>query len=234
MRAERDKERFKKQLTIDINHELKTPVASIILCMETMHDFPGLPEDKRLELENRVVASATRLQNMLRDVSLITRLDEGADVIHMSPQHVVEVISDVIDEMRPAAAKAGVEILAELPDRKMTVLGNAPLIEAIFRNLIRNSLLYSEGTMVIVKGDDNGNWCVSDNGNGIPEVHHEHIFDRFYRLEADRSREAGGTGLGLAIVRNAVLLHGGDIRIANANPGVAFFFNLPPDSSSHQ
>ncbi len=227
MKAERDKERFKKQLTIDINHELKTPVASIILCMETLHDFPDLPAAKQKELEDRILQSAIRLQNMLKDVSVITRMDEGADVINMSPLPMTDIVRDVVEELRPAAAKAGMELSAKLPDEPLTVNGNAPLIEAVFRNLIRNAILYSGGTEIVVEGDREGNWVVRDNGTGIPEEHHPHIFDRFYRLEPGRSRKAGGTGLGLAIVRNAVLLHGGDIAISNANPGTVFSFNFP-------
>jgi len=227
MKAEREKETVKKRLTIDINHELKTPVASIILSLETLRDFPDLPIAKRRILQERLLANALRLQNMLKDVSVITRMDEGLDMINMSPVPITDIVNEVMNDLEPAASRRNIELRRSLPPQSLMVNGNTALLESIFRNLVNNAILYSGGTFISVTCTDNTHWCVSDNGCGIPETHFSHIFDRFYRLEAGRSREAGGTGLGLAIVHNAIILHGGSITIKAANPGVAFHFTIP-------
>ncbi|MBD5231950.1 MAG: sensor histidine kinase [Muribaculaceae bacterium] len=234
LKAEREKERFKKQLTIDINHELKTPVASIILCLETLKDFPDLPPVRREEMENRILTNALRLQNMLKDVSLITRMDEGSDMIHFTPVSLNELVTEVADDLRPSAAKKGIEIVVDMPRTPQMIDGNAPMLESIFRNLIRNAILYCGGTEIKITGDEQGNWTVGDDGIGIAEEHYPHIFDRFYRLDKGRSRKVGGTGLGLAIVKTAVELHGGKIAISSNDPGTLFSFNFPNQTAALQ
>lgn len=228
--AEREKEAFKKRLTTDINHELKTPVASIVLCLETMRDFPSLPEKQKAELNRRMMNNALRLQNMLKDVSLITRMDEGSQMISLSPISLRDVVEEVVSDLTPAAVRSEIEIIMDMPEGDDLIInGNEPLLESIFRNLINNAIQYSGGTQITVKTDGKGNWSIRDNGSGIPEEHHPHIFDRFYRLDVGRSSKAGGTGLGLAIVASAVQIHGGKISIALGRPGTIFSFTLPPE-----
>lgn len=227
MKAEREKERLKKQLTIDINHELKTPVTSIILSLETLHDFPDLPVAQREIIESRIMSNARRLESMLKDVSVITRMDEGAEMIHFATVSLAEIVSGVVADLTPIAAKKGMKIQMKMPDVPLTVNGNASLLESVFRNLVYNSILYSGGSEIKIYTDGHGLWRVSDDGCGIPEEHHSQIFDRFYRMEAGRSRKAGGTGLGLAIVLNSVALHGGHITLYNTHPGVTFEFTIP-------
>lgn len=227
MKAEREKERFKKQLTIDINHELKTPVASIILSLETLQDFPDLPVEQREMIEKRILFNAHRLQDMLKDVSLITRMDEGVDMIHFNTVSLSEIVHEVIADLSPMASQKGVVINTHMPPVPILANGNSSLLESVFRNLIYNAILYSGCTEISVYTDGAGLWRISDNGCGIPEKHHARIFDRFYRMDAGRSREAGGTGLGLAIVHNSVMLHRGHITLYNTHPGVTFEFTIP-------
>lgn len=227
MKAEREKERFKKQLTIDINHELKTPVASIILSLETLQDFPDLPVEQREMIEKRILFNAHRLQDMLKDVSLITRMDEGVDMIHFNTVSLSEIVHEVIADLSPMASQKGVVINTHMPPVPILANGNSSLLESVFRNLIYNAILYSGCTEISVYTDGAGLWRISDNGCGIPEKHHARIFDRFYRMDAGRSREAGGTGLGLAIVHNSVILHRGHITLYNTHPGVTFEFTIP-------
>lgn len=227
MKAERAKERFKKQLTIDINHELKTPVASIILSLDTLHDFPDLPVAQREMIEKRIFNNAHRLQDMLKDVSLITRMDEGLDMIHFSNVSLADIVNEVIADLTPIASQKGIVIHSIMPSSPLLAKGNSSLLESVFKNLIYNSILYSGCTEISVFTDGAGLWRISDNGCGIPEEHHTRIFDRFYRMDAGRSREAGGTGLGLAIVLNSVMLHGGHITLYNTHPGVTFEFTIP-------
>ena len=221
LRQEKDKIRLKKQLTNNINHELKTPVASILVCLELLRDHPEmLPEEKKRELNDRIFANAQRLNSLLKDVAAITRMDEGEEMIEKAPVDLAELVNDVVAEER---LRTSMNITVDMPQLKIS--GNRQLLESIFRNLIDNAISYSGGSEIVIKADSEGNFTVSDNGCGVPDEHPPHIFERFYRIDKGRSRAAGGTGLGLSIVRNAVGIHGSDISVTN-NGGLQFRFRL--------
>lgn len=221
LRQEKDKIRLKKQLTNNINHELKTPVASILVCLELLRDHPEmLSEEKKRELNDRIFANAQRLNSLLKDVAAITRMDEGEEMIEKAPVDLAELVNDVVAEER---LRTSMNITVNMPQLKIS--GNRQLLESIFRNLIDNAISYSGGSEIVIKADSEGNFIVSDNGCGVPDEHLPHIFERFYRIDKGRSRAAGGTGLGLSIVRNAVGIHGSDISVTN-NGGLQFRFRL--------
>lgn len=221
LRQEKDKIRLKKQLTNNINHELKTPVASILVCLELLRDHPEmLSEEKKRELNDRIFANAQRLNSLLKDVAAITRMDEGEEMIEKAPVDLAELVNDVVAEER---LRTLMNITVDMPQLKIS--GNRQLLESIFRNLIDNAISYSGGSEIVIKADSEGNFTVSDNGCGVPDEHLPHIFERFYRIDKGRSRAAGGTGLGLSIVRNAVGIHGSDISVTN-NGGLQFRFRL--------
>lgn len=221
LRQEKDKIRLKKQLTNNINHELKTPVASILVCLELLRDHPEmLSEEKKRELNDRIFANAQRLNSLLKDVAAITRMDEGEEMIEKAPVDLAELVNDVVAEER---LRTSMNITVDMPQLKIS--GNRQLLESIFRNLIDNAISYSGGSEIVIKADYEGNFTVSDNGCGVPDEHLPHIFERFYRIDKGRSRAAGGTGLGLSIVRNAVGIHGSDISVTN-NGGLQFRFRL--------
>lgn len=221
MRHEKDKIRLKKQLTNNINHELKTPVASILVCLELLRDHPEmLSEEKKRELNDRIFANAQRLNSLLKDVAAITRMDEGEEMIEKVPVDLTELVNDVVAEER---LRTSMNITVDMP--QLNINGNRQLLESIFRNLIDNAISYSGGSEIVIKADDEGNFTVSDNGCGVPDEHLPHIFERFYRIDKGRSRAAGGTGLGLSIVRNAAGIHGSDISVTN-DGGLHFRFRL--------
>lgn len=221
LRQEKDKIRLKKQLTNNINHELKTPVASILVCLELLRDHPEmLSEEKKRELNDRIFANAQRLNSLLKDVAAITRMDEGEEMIEKAPVDLAELVNDVVAEER---LRTSMNITVDMPQLKIS--GNRQLLESIFRNLIDNAISYSGGSEIVIKADNEGNFTVSDNGCGVPDEHLPHIFERFYRIDKGRSRAAGGTGLGLSIVRNAVGIHGSDISVTN-DGGLQFRFRL--------
>ena len=221
LRQEKDKIRLKKQLTNNINHELKTPVASILVCLELLRDHPEmLSEEKKLELNDRIFANAQRLNSLLKDVAAITRMDEGEEMIEKAPVDLAELVNDVVAEEQ---LRTSMNITVDMPQLKIN--GNRQLLESIFRNLIDNAISYSGGSEIVIKADNEGNFTVSDNGCGVPDEHLPHIFERFYRIDKGRSRAAGGTGLGLSIVRNAVGIHGSDISVTN-DGGLQFRFRL--------
>ncbi len=220
IRLEKDKIRLKKQLTNNINHELKTPVASILVCLELLNDHPEMESKKKEEFIQRIHANARRLSALLKDVSVITRMDEEADMIERCEVNLSDIVTDIVEE---ESLRTDMKIMLHMP--MLTINGNRQLLESIFRNLIDNAISHSNATEMKINADENGNFIISDNGCGISSEHLPHIFERFYRIDKGRSRQSGGTGLGLSIVRNAVAFHGGKIE-ARSNCGLTYTFQL--------
>lgn len=230
LHAEQEKIRIKKQLTNNINHELKTPVAAIRVCLETLMSHKDISPEKRDEFIARCYANSERLMNLLTDVSLITRIDDGGAAIEKTAVNLQELVTEVCEEFRLEAANKGVVIRNDIPG-PIVVTGNATLLASVFRNLIDNALAYSGcsiiGIRLLASDDRTVELSVSDNGCGVSEEHLPHLFERFYRVDKGRSRQAGGTGLGLSIVKNAVLWHGGDISVKNqCESGLIFRITL--------
>lgn len=225
-----EKVRIKKQLTNNINHELKTPVASIRVCLETMLAHPDIDERKSREFLERSLANVDRLSRLLADVSIITRMDDGKSAISREALCINDIIADVISDKSAEAAAAGMTIKCDLSD-KLMVNGNPALIASIFNNLVDNAVAYSGASDIEIRGGICGREIiitVSDNGSGVAPEHLPHLFERFYRIDKGRSRAAGGTGLGLSIVKNAVLFHGGCITASNRpGGGLAFRIEMP-------
>lgn len=231
MFEQQEKERIKKQLTNNINHELKTPVASIQLCVETLLAHPELSEDKRNMFLQRCGANTLRLRRLLADVGLLTRMDDGSDAIGKEPTDLCAIVADAVAANEPAAEAKAMTIVNEI-DRPLELQGNPSLLESVFSNLIDNAIAYSGGSVVRIAltADTADRICLSvaDDGIGVPPQHLPRLFERFYRIDKGRSRAAGGTGLGLSIVKNAVAFHGGSITVENqAAGGLIFKISLP-------
>lgn len=222
MAEEHEKTRLKKQLTNNINHELKTPLASIQVCVETLLDHPEMDERNRLNFLKRCMTNVDRLRHLLRDVSTITRMDDGGAKIERENIDLTAIIGEVISDLEPKAAAKHMTV-SDRVTAPVRIHANGTLMHSVFFNLVENAINYSEGTEVVVaeggRTDRTITITVSDNGVGVDERHLPRIFERFYRIDKGRSRRAGGTGLGLAIVKNAVLIHGGTISVANRPTG---------------
>lgn len=227
LRQEREKIRIKKQLTNNINHELKTPLAAMQVCLETLISHPELADDKKEMFVKRCYDNSERLRALLADVSTLTRLDDGSDVISKEDVALDAVVREAV---RSFSSPDLLPVMVDMPDN-IVVHGNASLLSAVFCNLIRNANAYSQGSRISISITVAGNMVniyFSDNGIGISEEHIPHIFERFYRVDKGRSRANGGTGLGLAIVKNAVMFHGGNITASNLSAGgLGFHITIP-------
>ncbi|MDE6553094.1 MAG: HAMP domain-containing histidine kinase [Muribaculaceae bacterium] len=228
-KEEEEKAKLKRELTNNINHELKTPVSAISLELETILTHRDkLSEAQLTMLLNRCKANSDRLLNMIKDILALNRLEEGAENIQRELLSLRDIVDDVTDNLLPKAEDAGIGFEINLPETMM-MLGNGPLLESIFNNLINNAILYSGGSTVSIflQQEDEKSYriIIGDDGTGIPEEHLEHIFDRFYRIESGRSRKKGGSGIGLAIVKSAAQFHGGDITVRN-NPAGGLEYTL--------
>ena len=227
---QQEKVRIKRQLTNNINHELKTPVAAILVCLETIIEHPELAPEKKQEFIQRAYSSADRLRSLLNDVSLITRMEDGNIAIDKKEVSLASIIAEAIDESKLDHPDSEMEIITNLPDSELTIKGNEQILISVFRNLLDNAIEYSTGTqtdITVTETPDAYAITLADNGKGVAEEHLPHLFERFYRIDKGRSRLLGGTGLGLSIVKNAVLLHGGNITVKNKpQGGLQFDFTL--------
>ena len=231
-REQADKEnQMRRQLTQNIAHELKTPVASILGYTETILEHPDMDEQMRTQFIERTQSQAQRLTALLQDLSTLNRMDYATDYITMERVDVSHIVDDIVQETALAVDRKGMTMRNQLP-QDIIVNGNQSLIYSIFRNLMDNAINYAgEGATINISATpaDGNMWqfTFADNGVGIPEEHLNRIFERFYRVDKGRSRSLGGTGLGLAIVKNAVQLHGGTIKaLPSPGGGLTFQFSL--------
>ncbi len=228
--AEQEKNRLKRQLTNNINHELKTPVASIQVCLETLLSGISISEEKRQDLIGRCYTHNERLRRLLNDVSLITRMEDGSGLISKEPVVINDIIKEVAKELEVMPEEERLTLHTHF-DEIVSIDGSLSLIGSIFRNLTENAIAYSEGKHIyislIANNDKECHIRFEDDGIGVEEKQLNRLFERFYRVDKGRSRQKGGTGLGLAIVKHAVQFHGGTITVTNRpNGGLRFDFTL--------
>lgn len=230
-REQTEKEnRMRRELTQNIAHELKTPVASILGYTDTILDSPDMTDEVKHQFIVRTNAQAHRLTTLLQDISTLNRMDYARDMITMERVNVSELFADIAEETALAMQHRQITLRNYLP-QSIIVQGNYSLLYSIFRNLMDNAINYAGKHVTIEVSAEQLPDCWSftfkDNGIGIPAKHQNRIFERFYRIDKGRSRDMGGTGLGLSIVKNAVLLHGGNIMVGTPDTGgLAFEFTI--------
>lgn len=221
---------LKRQLTQNIAHELKTPVASIQGYLETILENPGIDEARKEQFMQRCYAQSQRLTSLLHDISTLNRLDDAPEMVDFEDVDLSRMVAAIVKDTALQLAERGMAFNNMLPEG-VCVKGNQSLLYSVFRNLTDNAIAYAgEGTSITLSAvDDAEYWMFTfcDNGVGVPHEHLQRLFERFYRVDKGRSRKMGGTGLGLAIVKNAVLLHGGTIKVSNnITGGLRFDFTL--------
>ena len=231
---EEEQIQLKRQLTQNIAHELKTPVSSIQGYLETIVDNENLPPKKMKMFLERCYAQSNRLTHLLRDISVLTRMDEAANLIDMEKVDLSVLVNNIVNESASDLEQKHITVVNSLKPH-IQLRGNYTLLYSIFSNLMDNAIAYA-GTNIHInincfREDENFYYfSFADTGVGVAPEHLNRLFERFYRVDKGRSRKLGGTGLGLAIVKNAVLIHGGTISAKN-NPGggLEFVFTLAKD-----
>lgn len=222
---------LKRHLTQNISHELKTPVSSILGYMESILENPDLDPQRQRFFVERSFQQAIRLRDLLQDISILNKIDEGKRLFEKESCNISEVISDVINDVHLEIEQKECSIINNFKPN-LQIQGNRSLVYSIFRNLLENALAYAGEKLTIdincYREDDMFYYfSFSDNGVGVAEEHLNRLFERFYRVDKGRSRKVGGTGLGLAIVKNAVIFHRGTISAKNIpGGGLSFIFSL--------
>ncbi len=222
---------LKQQLTSNIAHELKTPLASIKGYLETLLHNHRVPEEKKRYFIEKAYGQAERLTELLNDISLLNNIEDAGELFEIKPVTVRTVINEVIENLASRLEENKINCVIDV-DESVRVNGNESLLFSVFQNFMENTIRYAgKGvTVTIRKYHEDEKFCYfsyADNGTGIPEEHLPRIFERFYRIDHGRTRETGGTGLGLSIVKNAIQLHKGEISARNhPKGGLEFLFSL--------
>lgn len=222
---------LKKEMTGNIAHELRTPVANIRGYLETVRD-QDLTGDQREHFINQAFKQSVLLSNLINDMRVLSKIEEGGDTFKMEEVNISEQLRRLEEDFDDELKRNRIKMTWEIPEHTI-ILANQSLIYSIFRNLIENAVRYGgEGVSIQIKlyNQDEKFYYFSfyDTGKGLPdESHLPRIFERFYRVNEGRTRDTGGTGLGLSIVKNAVLFHKGTILVKNKeNAGLEFLFSL--------
>lgn len=221
---------LQKRFLSDAGHELKTPVAVIQASLEILEqDLEKQPQS--LERLKRVQRSAERMRNLVGDLLLLTRTEQGAAPPEMKSLSLDMLVREVLGQFSDLYEDKGVELNAGSIEA-VQIEGNQQSLEIIVSNLLKNALMYTEsGGSVSVRLTRSGNQAVvtvADTGIGIAPAYLERLFDRFFRVDEARRREDGGSGLGLAIVKALVDSHRGSIHVDSVpGKGTTFSISLP-------
>lgn len=233
-----EKAKMSRQMTNNINHEIKTPVGIIRGYLESILADPDMDAETRTRFLERMLSNVERLTTLLNDVSTMTRLENGADMIAVDCVNMHDLVYQIEYDL-PANNLAGnLEFHFDIP-LECEVLGNYGLLQGMVCGLIKNAALYSGGTEIGMNMiSENERFYVFnfyDNGNGVGEEHLAHLFERFYRVDTGRSRKMGGTGLGLPIVKSTIVSLGGTISVHNRSEGgLEYIFTLPKWTGSSE
>ena len=221
----------KNRITGNLAHELRTPVTSIRGYLETLVENPGMDEEKKRTFVGRAYQQTLRLSDLIRDISLITKMEESAQSLKKEHLGMRRLACDVFEEFAGVIAEQGITVENTIPE-DVSILGNPSLLYALLRNLVENSLRYAGNGVTIHLEcsvyEGVAHFFYYDTGKGVSDEHLGKIFERFYRIPEEDSHRSEGSGLGLSIVKNAVTFHKGTISAHHLQPhGLAFRFTIP-------
>lgn len=231
MDDERKIEKSKDELITNVSHDLRTPLTSII-------GYLGLIEDKQYQNEEDILKythiayeKAKQMKNLVDDLFEYTKVQQ-----HGAPVNIMRVDLDQLLEQLTAsfaleAERRGIEISSKVVPNPLMIEADPEKLGRVFNNLVANAFKYGNGASYIriTAHQEQSNVVVkvANDGTPIPEKAQSHLFERFYRAEASRSRATGGTGLGLAIVKSIVDLHHGQVTVTSDEDETAFIVTLP-------
>ena len=227
--AMRRLEDVRRDFVANVSHELKTPLTSVIGFAEALVSDDIAPP-QAAAFSGRILKNAARMRKLVEDLLDLSLLESGNWTPEPAPVQAGAIARDVWDMLQTEDGEINGEITVEGDDEPC--YADPAALHQVLRNLLDNALRYSDDAPVITIRVTTGQaWQrveVRDQGPGIPSVHVERVFERFYRVDPARSRASGGTGLGLSIVRHFVETHGGKVGVESAlGQGTTVWFTLP-------
>jgi len=223
---------MKQQITSNISHELKTPIATVKGYLETLLNNPDMDPKRQQYFINKAHNQSERLTQLVNDIAMLNKIEESSELYPKGSIRVKKLMEEVIESFNDLILQKSVTVEMNIAG-EVVVTANYSLLFSVFRNLMENSLNYGGNGITIQLSnyhDDNNYhyFSFADTGPGVEEEHLPRIFERFYRVDTGRSRKQGGTGLGLAIVKNAILSFKGEISArTHKGGGLEFIFSLP-------
>ncbi len=230
-------DKSRNQFVSNASHELKTPLTTMKILLESLIYQPDMPQELRTEFMQDMDHEIDRLSGIVTDLLTLTRMDDHKMELHLADTDISQLTEENLRLLMPMAEKRKQTLHADIVPGIMAEVDSAKMSQ-VFYNLIENALKYTpdggEVTVSLVRDGENLLWRVRDNGVGIPEEDLPHIFERFYRVDKARSRDTGGTGLGLSIVKQITALHGGEITVKSTlGQGSIFTLTLPMKEDAH-
>ena len=226
-------ERVRQEFLANVSHELRTPLASITAYVETLINGAVDDAENSLRFLNTIQRNAERMRNLVDDVAELSAIEGGEVRLRLEQLPLRQVVSEVMTGLAPRAKKTGVQLRNEV-DEHLSVTADSRRLEQILTNLIDNAIKFNHPAGLIsvsAELSEEGKFHtfrVQDSGPGIAPEHLPRIFERFYRVDKARSRDAGGTGLGLAIVKHLARAHGGEAFVrSEIGQGSQFIVRLP-------
>ncbi|EYE88420.1 histidine kinase [Fervidicella metallireducens AeB] len=223
-------EKMRSDFVANVSHELKTPLTSIKGFSETLKYVEDKEtRDKFLDI---IYVESERLTRLINDILSLSELENKNISLNLEKIDVFDTLDEVFHIMEYAAKEKNIDLEMNCQEDSLFINGDRDKFKQMIINLVDNAIKYTNPHgKVLIKGEgENGKVkiSISDNGIGIPEVHIPRLFERFYRVDKARSRDAGGTGLGLAIVKHIVMLLNGDIQVkSKVGEGTTFTIYLP-------
>ncbi len=224
-------ERVRSEFLANVSHELRTPIFSIQGFIETLIDGAIVDPDVNREFLQKAYEHSERLNTLLNDLIEISRIESGEMRMSFRYFNLGEFLKSVSEEMSPKSEKKSLQMVDLFDSHEVLVLGDKERLRQVMSNLIDNAIKYTDdGGRIEVGFEETSNSVrvfVRDTGSGIGKEHLARIFERFYRVDKDRSRSVGGTGLGLAIVKHIVDAHKSKVEVkSELGKGSEFSFVL--------
>ena len=221
----------RNQFVSNASHELKTPLATMKILLESIIYQPEMDAEMRTEFLTDINKEIDRLNMIIGDLLTLVSMDSKTMRLNRTNFSFADLVNDTADRLKLVLEQRNQELKLQLSDRCDMYADSAKLTQVVY-NLMENASKYTqEGGIIrvrLIRSGRDAIFTVTDNGPGIPKEDQTHIFDRFYRVDKARSRETGGTGLGLSIVRQMVLMHGGTVSVeSEEGNGSTFIVELP-------
>jgi signal transduction histidine kinase/ActR/RegA family two-component response regulator len=221
--------RLKDEFLATLSHELRTPLNAILGWVQLLQNTRMDAEGQARALET-IARNARQQAQLVSDILDISRITAGKLRISLASIDLVQVITEAIATVHPAALAKEIEISTVLDSRPAIVLGDAERLQQVLWNLLSNAVKFTPKhgrvRVVLVRVNSHVELSVEDNGPGIPQDFLAYVFDKFRQADASSRRLHGGMGLGLSIVRSLIELHGGSVRAANREVGTGAVFTI--------